>query len=110
MTAQASTVTTPPVKVVVGDYSGFEFDHAVESDVDITGCDGGKLCINSTNLAQDCDGRAYRKVSERETYRVVDLNGECAVITVGQPHESIDPALTREARAIFDSIVFRSGE
>ena len=43
MTAQASTVSTPPGKVVVGDYSGFEFDHAVESDVDITDCDGGRI-------------------------------------------------------------------
>ena len=39
MTAQASTVSTPPVEVMVGDYSGFEFDHAAESDVDITDCD-----------------------------------------------------------------------
>ncbi|ALV40623.1 hypothetical protein AU252_05100 [Pseudarthrobacter sulfonivorans] len=107
MTAQASTVSTPPVKVVVGDYSGFEFDHAVESDVDITDCDGGKLCINS-DLAQGCDGREYRNVGWRETYRAVDLNGERAVIVLGQPHESINPELTREARAIFDSIVFRS--
>ncbi|MFE5671502.1 hypothetical protein ACFQ58_07810 [Agromyces sp. NPDC056523] len=45
MTAQASTVTTPPVEVMVGDYSGYEFDHAVESDVDITDCDIGKICI-----------------------------------------------------------------
>ena len=48
MTAQASTVSTPPVKVMVGDYSGFEFDHAAESDVDITGCDdsgGGRLVV-----------------------------------------------------------------
>ena len=41
MTAQASTASTPPVEVMVGDYSGFEFDHSVESDVDITDCDGG---------------------------------------------------------------------
>ena len=109
MTAQASTVSSPPVKVMVGDYSGIEFDHAVESDVDITDCDGGKLCINS-NSAQDCDGREYRNVGEHETYRAVDLNGERAVIVIvlGQPHESINPELTREARAIFDSIVFRS--
>ncbi|MDQ0633167.1 hypothetical protein QFZ40_001076 [Arthrobacter pascens] len=107
MTAQASTVSTPPVKVMVGDYSGFEFDHAVESNVDITDCDGGKLCINSDS-AQDCDGREYRNVGERETYRAVDLNGERAVIVLGQSHESINPELTREARAIFDSIVFRS--
>ncbi|MFY9636128.1 MAG: hypothetical protein WAL27_15510, partial [Cellulosimicrobium cellulans] len=36
MTAQTSTASTPPVEVVVGDYSGFEFDHAVEGAVDIT--------------------------------------------------------------------------
>ena len=105
MTAQTSTVSTPPVEVMVGDYSGFEFDHAVESDVDITACDGGKLCIYSDS-AQDCNGRSYTDVGERETYRVVDLNGERAVIAVGQSDESIDPALTKEARAVFDSIEF----
>ena len=45
-------------------------------------------------------------MGERETYRAVDLNGERAVIVVGQSDESINPALTKEARAIFDSIVF----
>ena len=48
----------------------------------------------------------YDNVGQRETYRVVDLNGERAVIAVGQSDESIDPALTKEARAIFDSIEF----
>ena len=105
MTAQTSTVSTPPVEVMVGDYSGFEFDHAVESDVDITDCDGGKFCIYSDS-AQDCNGRVYATAGERETYRVVDLNGERAVIAVGQSDESIDPALIEEARAIFDSIEF----
>ncbi len=108
MTAQASTVSTPPVKVVAGDYSGFEFDHAVESDVDFTNCDGGKFCVYSDS-AQDCNSaRVYGREGERETYRVVDLNGERAVIAAGQSDESINPELTREARAIFDSIVFRS--
>jgi len=37
---------------------------------------------------------------------VVDLNGDRAVIAVGQSHESMDPALIEEARAIFDSIEF----
>ena len=104
MTAQTSTVSTPPVEVVVGDYSGLEFDHSVESDVDITDCDGGKFCVHS-DRAQEC-GRWYSDPGERETYRVVDLNGERAVIAVGQFHESIDPALTEEARAVFDSIEF----
>ena len=104
MTAQTSTVTTRPVKVMVGDYSGFEFDHAAESDVDIPGCDGRALCVNS-DWAHQC-GRAYPTLGEaRETYRVVDLNGERAVIALDQFYESI-PALTREARAIFDSIEF----
>ena len=105
MTAQASTVSTPPVKVMVGDYSGFEFDHAVESDVDILNCDGGKLCIYS-DTAQDCTGRQYSNAGERETYLVVDLNGERAVISVSQSHESVNPALIEEARDIFDSIEF----
>lgn len=105
MTAQASTVSTPPVEVMVGDYSGFEFDLAVESDVDITACDGGTFCLYS-DTAQDCTGRQYSNATERETYLVVDLNGERAVISVSQSQESIDPALIKEGRAIFDSIEF----
>jgi hypothetical protein len=104
MTAQTSTTSTTPVEVVVGRYSGLEFDLSVASDVDITGCDGSKLCVHS-DRAQEC-GRWYSDPGERETYRVVDLNGERAVIAVGQSHESIDPELTTEARAVFDSIVF----
>jgi hypothetical protein len=53
MTAQTSTASTPPVEVVVGDYSGFEFDHSVECDVDITACDHGKFCIHS-ELSNEC--------------------------------------------------------
>ena len=104
MTAQTSAVSTTPVRVVVGDYSGLEFDHSVESDVDITGCDGGKFCVHS-DRAGEC-GRWYSDPGERETYRVVDLDSERAVISVGQFYESIDPALTDEARAVFDSIEF----
>jgi hypothetical protein len=105
MAAQASSVTTPPVEVVVGDYSGFEFDYAVESDVYFTDCDGGRFCVHSGS-AQDCNGRVYGREGERETYLVVDLNGERAVIAVGRSDESMDPALIEEARAIFDSIEF----
>ena len=111
MTAQASTVSTPPVKVMVGDYSGFEFDHAAESDVDITGCDSWDsantswFCANS-ELADNCSGRGYTSDGwERATYRVVDLNGERAVIAMTKSNES-NSAVTKEARAIFDSIEF----
>ena len=105
MAAQASTVSSPAVEVMVGDYAGFEFDHAAESDVDVTDCDGDKVCIYS-DLAQDCNGTAYETVGERETYRAVDLNGERAVIALRYSDESIDPALRKEARAVFDSIEF----
>ena len=44
-------------------------------------------------------------MNEHETYRVVDLYGERVVIAVLDPG-SIDPALTEEARAVFDSIEF----
>jgi hypothetical protein len=108
MASQTSTASTPAVEVMVGNYSGFEFDHSVEGDVDITACDGGKLCIHSES-SYECS-RWYLSVAERETYRVVDLNGQRAVIAVSQLHESINPELTREARAVFDSIVFRSGK
>jgi hypothetical protein len=106
MTAQTSTASTPPVEVVVGDYSGFEFDHSIEGDVDITACDRGKFCIHS-GFSNECS-RWYSTQDERETYRVVDLNGQRAVVWVTRFHESIDPELTREARAVFDSIVFTS--
>jgi hypothetical protein len=105
MTAQTSAVTTPPVEVVVGDYSGFEFDYTVASDVDVAGCDDGKFCVNSDS-AEDCNARAYDTADEREIYLVVDLDTERAEIQVLHSPKSIDPALIEEARAIFDSIEF----
>lgn len=104
MTGQASTASTTPVEVMVGDYPALEFDHSVESGVEITGCDAGKFCVHSDN-GDECS-RWYTHQDERETYRVVDLNGERAVLTLGQFRSETDPALTREARAIFDSIEF----
>ncbi|MFC0678075.1 hypothetical protein ACFFGH_09490 [Lysobacter korlensis] len=105
MAAQESTVSTPAVEVMVGDYSGFEFDHAAESDVDVTDCDLRQLCIYAGS-AEGCDGKSYETLVERETYTVVDLNGERAVIALVQPDESINPTLLEEARAVFDSIEF----
>jgi hypothetical protein len=104
MAAQSSTASTPPVKVMVGDYSGFEFDHSVEGSVDFNACDGGKLCIHAIHT-QGCS-RLYSTQNEHETYRVIDLNGQRAVVAVGHIDESINPELMREARAVFDSIVF----
>ncbi|WP_240341888.1 hypothetical protein [Arthrobacter sp. Alg241-R88] len=108
LTAQTSTASTPPVEVMVGDYSGFEFGHSIEGDVDIAACDRDKFCIHS-EFSNECT-RWYTTQNERETYRVVDLNGERAMFWVVQFHESINPELTSEARTVFDSIVFRSGK
>ncbi|MDF2048879.1 hypothetical protein [Arthrobacter sp. Cr_A7] len=106
MTAQTSTASTTPVEVMVGDYSGFEFDHSVEGDLDITPCDRDKFCISS-EFSNECTSW-YSTKEERQTFRVVDLNGQRAVIWVVQFHESINPELTSEARAVFDSIMFKS--
>ena len=103
MAAQASTVSSPAVEVMVGDYAGFEFDHTAESDVDLTNCDDGRTCMYS-DVEQDCTAFGYTAAGWRETYRAVDLNGERAVIVLAD--EAIDPALRKEARAVFDSIVF----
>ena len=108
VTAQASTASTPPVEVKVGNYSGFEFDHAIEGNVDVTACDRGKFCIHS-ELSNECT-RWYSTREEHEAYRVVDLYGQRAVSWVVQFHEAINPELTNEARTVFDSIVYRSGQ
>ncbi|WP_421741537.1 hypothetical protein [Cellulomonas sp.] len=106
MSAQASTVSTPAVEVMVGDYAGFEFDHAAESDADVTDCDFAKLCIYSDSAA-DCNGSWFDtgNVGDSQTYRTVDLNGERAVIAMGSDG-AVNPALRTEARATFDSIEF----
>jgi hypothetical protein len=108
MAAQSSTASSPPAKVMVGNYSGFEFDHSVEGDVDINACGADRLCIYSENRFTCTHGYSTR--GERETYRVVDLNGQRAVVAVGHIDESVNPELMREARVVFDSIVFKSDQ
>lgn len=46
--------------------------------------------------------------TERETFRVIDLNGEHAVLTAGG-FRPVNPALTAEARAVFDPVAFGGG-
>jgi hypothetical protein len=103
--AQTSTASTPPVEVMVGDYRGVEFDLSVEGDVDIKACDNGQFCVHS-EYSNFCT-RWYSSAAERETYRVVNLDGQRAMFWMVQFHESINPELTREARAVFDSIAFK---
>jgi len=107
MAAQTSTVTTPAVEIMVSGFSALEFDHSVESDVDIMKCDEDKICLHSDS-AHNC-ARWHSFVNEYETYRVVDLSGERVVIAL-LGYGSVDPALTDEARAVFDSIEFAPDE
>ncbi len=107
MAGQTSTTTTPAVEIMLGDFSGVEFDHAVESDVDILECDERKICLHSDS-ANNC-ARWHSSVSEHETYRVVDLYGERVVMAV-LSSGPVDPALTEEARSVFDSIEFAPDE
>ncbi len=104
MAAQTSTQTTAPVEITMGDYSGLEFEYTVEDDVDFTECDEDRLCLFADSGASTCT-RTYGDAAHRETERVLDLNGELAMIAVGQFKE-VDPTLTAEARAVFDSIAF----
>lgn len=100
----ASTTTTAPADVTSGGFSGVEFALAVESGIDITDCSHDQVCIHSTG-SSSCS-RYYQTVAQHETYRVFDLDGDRAVVTVGQWEADVDPALVEEARTVFDSIVF----
>ena len=107
LVAQTSTTTTTPADLTMGEFRGLEFDYAVESGVEDDDCRAGHICVYA-EASNDC-ARWYMAVDERETYRVIDLSGERAVLSVGQYHDEVDPALWEEARDVFDSVVFRSG-
>ena len=108
LVAQTSTTTTTPSELMLGGFRGLEFDYAVESGVEDDDCRAGHICVYA-EASNDC-ARWYIHVTERETYRVIDLSGERAVLSVGQYRDKVDPALVEEARAVFDSIVFTPGE
>ncbi len=107
LVAQSSTTTTAPIEVMVSDYRALEFDLAVEGDVDIVDCRSEHVCVHSESPS--CT-RWYTSVTERETYRVVDLGSQRAVLSVGQYDDDVDDAVMQEARAVFDSIVFKPSE
>ena len=45
-------------------------------------------------------------VAQRETYRVLDLDGERAILTSGEFDGNTDAALMEEAQAVLESIRF----
>lgn len=102
--AAASTTMTTPTDVKVGDIEAVEFDLAVEEGIAIDDCDQGHVCIHSES-SSTCS-RYYQTTAQRETYRVFDLDGARGVVAHGQWDANADPALVKEARAIFDSIEF----
>jgi hypothetical protein len=104
MAAQTSTRTTTPVEVTMGDYAGLEFDYGVEPGVDHATCDLERIGLFAIN-GEPAVSRVHEHPTERETERAIDLNGELAMFAVGQ-FIDVDPALTAQARAVFDSITF----
>ncbi len=106
LVAQKSTTTTVPTEVMVGDYRALEFDYAVESGIEDRDCRAGHVCVYA-ETPDDC-ASWYMTVLQHETYRVVDLHGERAVLSVGENDDVTDAALVQEAQEVFDSIVFRA--
>jgi hypothetical protein len=91
MVAQTSTETTSPVEVTMGDYSGLEFHYSVESDVDITRCTVEHICLFASVGDADC-GRVYSAITEHETERIIDLNGQLTLFAFGE-FQPVDPAI-----------------
>ncbi|SFS01110.1 hypothetical protein SAMN04487846_1439 [Microbacterium sp. cf046] len=107
LAAQVSTTATAATEVAVGEYSGVEFDLSVEGVESLDDCSGSKICIHSENSS--CTRWYHASVAQRETYRVLDLDGERAILTVGEYDDKSKEPLLAEAQAVFDSITFISG-
>jgi hypothetical protein len=105
--AALSTTMTEANPVAVSDFRGLQFDLAVESGIQLADCDESHVCIHS--VGSWCSRYYHQSVNQRETYRVLNLDGDRAIMTVGQ-WDDVDHAMTEEARAVFDSIAFVSGE
>lgn len=103
MAAQTSTATTPAVDMDFGGLPALEFDHWVEDGIDVSACDGDQICLHSY-VAYECN-RWHSLADENETYRVVELNGERAVIARLESGPAV-PELVEQSRAVFDSIDF----
>lgn len=106
LAAQSSTTTTNPAEVTMGDYSGVQFDFSVEGVADLADCSDSKICIHSAGTY--CTRWYNSSVYQKETYRVLDLDGDRAILTVGEFDDQTEAALVEEARAVFDSITFVS--
>jgi hypothetical protein len=106
LAAQTSTATSALSEVTMGEYSGLGFDFSVEGVDDLSDCSGSKICIHSESIS--CTRWYNSSVAQRETYRVLDLDGDRAILTVGEFDDKTDAALVAEAQAVFDSITFVS--
>jgi hypothetical protein len=106
LAAQTSTATTALSEVTMGEYSGLGFDFSVEGVENLSDCSGSKICIHSESIS--CTRWYNSSVAQRETYRVLDLDGDRAILTVGEFDDKTDAALVAEAQAVFDSITFVS--
>lgn len=107
LAAAESTTTSAPIDVEIDGYAGVEFDLAIDADVVMDECRDSHVCIHSVT-ATYCSRYFHEGLGQRETFRVIDLSGYRALMTVGQWAEDADPAMVQEARTVFDSITFVS--
>jgi hypothetical protein len=105
--AASATTMTEPTPIAVSDFRGLQFDLAIEPGVALEDCDESHVCIHSEGSG--CSRYYHESVNQRETYRVLDVKGDRAIITVGQ-WDDVDHELTEEAREVFESIAFVSDE
>lgn len=70
------------------------------------GSSGAKICVHSESPS--CTRWYNSSVAQRETYRVLDLDGDPTILTFGEFDGQTDAALVDEAEAVFNSIRFVS--
>ena len=68
-----------------------------------------RVMCASTLSGRGARGTTTSQSTSGRRIRVLNLDGDRAIMTVGQ-WDDVDHAMTEEARAVFDSITFVSGE
>ncbi len=101
-------MTDLPSRADLGDYSGVEFDLAVEGSRRRSRTARAPRSA-STPSRPSCTRWYNSSVAQRETYRVLDLDGERAILAFGEFDDKTQPALVEEAQGVFDSITFVVG-
>lgn len=102
---QTSTSVSDPRGTMVSGYVGWEVEVALEPGIDPADCTRDIACLHSQGSGS-C-GRYFAHATEQDTIRILDLDGELAILTVGQFHDPGEE-LRADAWRVFDSIAFQT--